>query len=147
MSILKKIPWISLMLVLLSYSTFGWVLAEAQVPRLVWLVFVPILLLLMGSLTSPLSLATKYSSILFGSNIRTFAVAVFGAFLLFVMLAWFRLFLDCLLIFSAAILARIDFQVSGLTEWQAFWITCLISLAGIALGAGLYQAVFYYLSL
>ncbi|MFN6569784.1 hypothetical protein [Dendronalium sp. ChiSLP03b] len=147
MSIVKRLPWISLVLVLLSYSALGWVLAESQVPRLVWLVFVPIVLFVVGSLTAPLSLMTQYSSILFRSNIRTFSVAVFGAFLFFLMLAWFRLFLDCLLIFSAAILARIDFQVSGFTEGQAFWITCAISLVGIALGAGIYQGVLHHVSL
>ncbi|EKE99209.1 hypothetical protein FDUTEX481_03402 [Tolypothrix sp. PCC 7601] len=51
------------------------------------------------------------------------------------MLAWFRMFLDTLLIIAAAILARIDFQAAGVKEGQAFWLTSLLSLAGVALGA------------
>jgi hypothetical protein len=147
MSIVKKLPCISLVLVILSYSALGWVLAESRVPGFVWLIFVPIVLFVVGSFTSPLSSVTKYSNILFRSNTRTFAVAVLGAFLFFAMLAWFQLFLDCLLIVSAAILARIDFQVSGFTEWQAFWITFAISLIGIACGAAMHQVFLHYISL
>lgn len=145
MSIVKRLPWISLVLVLLSYSTLGWVLLETKAPKFVWFVVVPAVLLLVAGLTAPLSLMAKYSSILFKSNFRTFAVAVLGAFLFFLMLAWFRLFLDSLLIISAAILARIDFQVSGFKEGQAFVITSIISLIGIALGAGMYMAFLHYI--
>ncbi len=137
MSILKRLPWISLALVLLSYSTLGWVLSEAQTSLSVWLVVMLAVLLLLGSLTAPLSLVTKYSTILFRSNIRSFAVAVFGAFLFFLMLAWFRVFLDTLLIISAAILARIDFQGAKFSEGQTFLMTSITSLTGVALGAGM----------
>lgn len=137
MSILKRLPWISLVLVLLSYSTLGWVLSEAQTSLYVWLVVMLAVLLLVGSLTAPLSLVTQYSTILFRSNIRSFAVAVFGAFLFFLMLAWFRVFLDTLLIISAAILARIDFQGAKFSEVQAFLMTSITSLTGVALGAGM----------
>ncbi|MBH8555632.1 hypothetical protein I8751_25460 [Nostocaceae cyanobacterium CENA357] len=135
MSIFKRLPWISLALVLLSYSTLGWVLSEAQAPLFVWLVVVLAVLLLVGSLTAPLSLVTQYSVLLFRSNIRSFAVAVFAAFLFFLMLAWFRVFLDTLLIISAAILARIDFQGAKFSEGQAFLITSITSLTGVGLGA------------
>ncbi|WGV27874.1 hypothetical protein [Halotia branconii] len=137
MSILKRLPWVSLALVLLSYSTLGWVLSEAQTSLSVWLVVLLSVLLLVGSLTAPLSLITQYSTILFSSNIRSFAVAVFGAFLFFLMLAWFRVFLDTLLIISAAILARIDFQGAKFSEGQAFLMTSITSLTGVALGAGM----------
>lgn len=145
MLIVKRLPWISLVLVLLSYSTLGWVLLETKAPKFVWLVVLPAVLLLVAGLTAPISLVANYFSILFKSNLRTFAVAVLGAFLFFLMLAWFRLFLDSLLIISAAILARIDFQVSGFKEGQAFLITSMVSLAGIGLGAGMYMAFLYYI--
>jgi hypothetical protein len=137
---LKRLPWISLALVLFSYSTLGWVLSEAQAPWFAWLVVMVAILLLVGSLTAPWSMMANYSSILFRSNTRTFAVAVFGAFLFFLMLAWFRIFLDTLLIISAAILARIDFQASGFKEGQAFLMTSFFSMAGIALGAVIHAA-------
>lgn len=51
------------------------------------------------------------------------------------MIAWFRVFLDTLLVISAALLARIDFQSDGFTEWQAFIATLIVSIAGVGLGA------------
>jgi hypothetical protein len=140
MSILKRLPWISLAFVLFSYSTLGWVLSETRASWLVWLVVVLAILLLVVSLTTPWSSMAHYSSILFRSNTRTFVVTVLGAFLFFMMIAWFRVFLDTLLIVSAAILARIDFQVAGFKEWQAFLITSIFSFAGLALGVVIYMA-------
>lgn len=137
MSIFKRVPWVSLALVLLSYSTLGWVISETKPPQFMWLVVVFGILLLVGSLTIPWSKMTEFSLVLFQSNTRTFIFAVSAAFLFFLMLAWFRVFLDTLLIISAAILARIDFQTAGLQEGQAFWITSFFSLTGLALGAGM----------
>jgi hypothetical protein len=84
----------------------------------------------------------EISSILLKSSTRSFVFAVFAAFLFFVMLAWFRLFLDTLLIVSAAILARIDFQAAGFKQGQTFWITSIFCLAGLALGAGMQMLLF-----
>ncbi|AFY31121.1 hypothetical protein [Calothrix sp. PCC 7507] len=142
MSILKRVPWVSLALVLLSYSTLGWVISETKPPWFVWLVLVLGILLLVGSLTIPWSKMTEFSLVLFESNTRTFIFAISAAFLFFLMLAWFRLFLDTLLIISAAILARIDFQAAGLQEGQAFWITSIVSLTGLALGAAMQMVLF-----
>jgi hypothetical protein len=137
MSIFKRLPWMSLLLVLVSYSTLGWVLSEMYVPAFVWVVVVIAVLLLVGSLTTPLPIVANYSSILFRSTTRTFLAAVLGAFLFFLILAWFKVFLDTLLIVAAAILARIDFQTAGFKERLAFFVTSLCSLVGMAFGAAM----------
>ncbi|MBD2449220.1 hypothetical protein H6G76_19080 [Nostoc sp. FACHB-152] len=131
----KRLPWMSLLLVLISYSTLGWVLSETHTRWYIWTVVIIAILLLIGSLTAPLSTVANYSTIFLKSSSRSFLVAVFGAFLFFLMVAWFRLFLDTLLIIAAAVLARIDFQTSGFKEEQAFLLTSLFSLAGMAGGA------------
>jgi hypothetical protein len=64
-----------------------------------------------------------------------------GAFLFFMMLAWFRVFLDTLLIISSAILARIDFQSAGFKEGQAFMVTSIFSIAGVGLGGIIHTVV------
>ncbi|AFZ22641.1 hypothetical protein Cylst_0275 [Cylindrospermum stagnale PCC 7417] len=141
MSILKKIPWFSLALVLLSYSTLGWVISEIQAPWFVWLAVVVAILLMVVSLTTPWSRLADFYSILLKSNTRSFGVAVLAAFLLFMMLAWFRVFLDTLLILSATILVTIDFQAAGLKQWLVFGFTSIFSLAGLAAGALVYKLV------
>jgi hypothetical protein len=142
MSILQRVPWVSLALVLLSYSTLGWVIAETLAPVSVWVATVVAILLLIVTLTIPWMKMRYYFSILLKSNTRSFAVAVLGAFLFFVMIAWFRVFLDTLLIVSATILVKIDFQTAGLREGLAFWTTSSFSLIGLALGALIHKLIY-----
>ncbi|MEA5553391.1 hypothetical protein VB713_20850 [Anabaena cylindrica UHCC 0172] len=139
MSVFKKIPWFSLALVLLSYSTLGWVISETKAPWFVWLIVIVAILLLLISLTTPWSKLAECYSIFFRSNVRTFGITVLAAFLFFMMLAWFRVFLDTLLMLSATILVKIDFQASGFKEGLSFWFTSIFSLVGLAAGALLYQ--------
>ncbi|HYX19043.1 MAG TPA: hypothetical protein VE944_32775 [Nostoc sp.] len=142
MSILQRVPWVSLALVLLSYSTLGWVIAETLAPVSVWVATVVAILLLIVTLTIPWMKMRYYFSVLLKSNTRSFAVAVLGAFLFFIMIAWFRVFLDTLLIVSATILVKIDFQTAGLREGLAFWTTSTFSLIGLALGALIHKLIY-----
>jgi len=135
MSIVKRLPWLALILLMLSYSTLGWVLSDTQAPFLAWVALVLTIFFLIGSITAPYPNFTIFSNVLLASSIRSFFVAVAGAFFFFLMIAWFRVFLDTLLIVSAALLARIDFQSDGFTEWQAFISTFIFSIAGVGLGA------------
>ncbi|MBE9249515.1 hypothetical protein IQ226_10130 [Dolichospermum sp. LEGE 00240] len=135
MSILKKIPWFSLTLVFLSYSTLGWVIFEEKAPLYVRLITVLTILLSLISLTNPWLKLDDYSHIFFKSNARTFLVAILAAFLFFLMIAWFRVFLDTLLIICATILAKIDFQSVGLKPALAFGYISSCSLLGLGLGA------------
>ncbi|MGM3307390.1 hypothetical protein ACSQ6I_15675 [Anabaena sp. WFMT] len=139
MPVLKRIPWFSLALVLLSYSTLGWVISETKAPWFVWLIVIVTILLLLISLTTPWSKLAEYYSVFFRSNVRTFGITVLAAFLFFMMLAWFRVFLDTLLMLSATILVKIDFQAAGFKQGLSFWFTSIFSLVGLAAGALLYQ--------
>ncbi|WP_138505801.1 hypothetical protein [Nostoc sp. PA-18-2419] len=141
MSMLKTVPWVSLALVLLSYSTLGWVISETHPPMYVWLAIVVAILLLILTLTTAWPKLTSYYNILFESNIKSFGITVLAAFMFFVMLAWFRVFLDTLLIFSATILVRVDFQIAGLKKNLAFWSMSIFSLTGLLLGALIYKLV------
>ena len=135
MSIVKRLPWLALMLLMLSYSTLGWVLSDMQAPFLAWVVLVLTMVFLIGTITAPYPNITIFSNVFLASSIRSFCTAVAGAFFFFLMIAWFRVFLDTLLIVSAALLVRIDFQSDGFTEWQAFITTFIFSIAGVGLGA------------
>ncbi|QLE56554.1 hypothetical protein FD725_14145 [Nostoc sp. TCL26-01] len=136
---MNKVPWIALALLILSYSTLGWVLSESQAPWFAWIVIILTILLLVGMLAAPYSTIARYSSVFLSSNTRAFLVTMLGAFLLFIVLAWFRVFLDILLVIAAGILARIDFQSVGWKTRQAFVATSIFSIAGIGLGAFTYD--------
>jgi hypothetical protein len=116
-------------------------------PWSLWIVVVLGTLILLASLAVPFLAMANYSSVFFESSTKTFLIAVFGAFLFFLMVAWFRLFLDTLLIISAAILAKIDFHTAGFKGGQAFIITSLFSLAGIGFGSLLHEELAQYTSI
>ncbi|MGH7999115.1 MAG: hypothetical protein ACREPR_06725 [Brasilonema sp.] len=134
MSILKRLPFFSLGLLLLTYTTTGWVISKTYTNWYIWLLATITILFLMGGITASWTRFTDYFLILFKSNLRSFGLTILLAFLFFLMIAKFRLFLDTLLIIAAAVLARIDFQSAGFSEEQAFWLLSIFSLAGFALG-------------
>ncbi|NJM69018.1 MAG: hypothetical protein HC862_01675 [Scytonema sp. RU_4_4] len=135
MSILKRLPLFPLALLLLTYTTIGWVISKTYTPWYMWLLAVIAILFLMGGLTTSWTRFTDCSFVLFKSNLRSFGLTLLSAFLFFLMIAKFRLFLDTLLVVAAAVLARIDFQTAGFKEGQVFWFLSILSLTGLGLGA------------
>lgn len=141
MSILKRLPFVSLILLLFTYTTLGWVISKAYTPWFLWLLAVIAILLLLGSLTISWRKLTNYSFVLLKSNLKSFIISVLGAFLFFLMIAEFQIFLGILVILAAAILGKIDFQTAGFTDTQAFCFLSLFSLTGLALGALIHKIV------
>jgi len=139
LSIIKKLPWVSLTLVLLTYSVFGWILSQENLSTFAWLIIIISVLILVAAITTPWSKAVKYVRVLFNTKLKSFGFAVLGAFLFFLIFAEFRIFLDIMLIISATILVRLDFQMAGLKETQAFFLTSVFSIAGLMLGLLLNQ--------
>lgn len=139
MSFLRRLPWVSLSLLLLTYATYGWWIAKANLHVLVWPVAFMAAFLLAAALTTPMTKIANYSFFIFKSNIRSFSVTVLGAFLFFLMIAWFRVFLDTLVIIAASILARIDFQTAGFSEEQTFWVLSFVCWIGLGFGFLVYR--------
>jgi hypothetical protein len=134
MSIIREIPWVSLTLALLTYCSLGWVISSVNITLFGWIGVAIAILILVGILTIPGIKFAQYSNYLFKSNTRTFVITIFTAFSLFLMIAWFRLFLDTLVVMAATILVRIDFQTAGLRQIYAFITLSFISLLGLAIG-------------
>ncbi len=144
MSFWKKLPWLSLMLLLLTFISLGWVLAEASASQFTWLLVAIATLVLAASLSSPWAKIADYSVNLFTSNLKSFLVTVAAAFLFFLILARFRLFLDILVIIAASMLVRIDLQTTGFTEVQTFCFLAAFSLAGFGLGVLIENFIFHH---
>jgi hypothetical protein len=113
MSTSKGLPWISLLLILLTYGSLGWTVSQIPLATYQWVLISTAILFLVALLTQSWRAIAKYSNFIFRSNTRSFAIAIFGAFLIFLMSAWFRVFLDTLLVVAATILMRIDLQTAG----------------------------------
>lgn len=141
MSILKRLPFVSLVLLLLTDITLGWVISKAYAPKFIWLLTVIAILVLLAILTISWRRLTDYSFVFFKSNLKSFIITVLAAFLFFLIIARFRVFLDTLVVIATAILAKIDFQTAGFTERQTFWFLSIFSLTGLALGALIHKLI------
>jgi hypothetical protein len=146
MSTLERIPYLSLVLLLLSYSTLGWMISEARAPWFIWSIAVVSILILLAILTVPVSILNQYFNSLFKSTTSSFIVTVLAAFLFFVVLAWFRVFLDTLLIISATILAKIDFQSARFKAPLTFFVTSICAISGLVIGVVIYRLAQYLVS-
>ncbi|AKG23992.1 hypothetical protein [Calothrix sp. 336/3] len=142
---MKQIPWLSLILLLLTYLALGWVISKAHIPSGIWILTITAIVTLAATLTRPWTMSANYFDKLLKSNFRSFCLTLVGAFLFFLILARFRLFLDILVILSASLLARIEFQALGFQESKSFWIITICSLSGLGLGVLLEQFMARYL--
>ena len=134
MPTLKKLPWVSIALLLVTYSTLGWLLTAFHDPLFVWGIIVVGVLLLAATLSSPWSKIRDEFTWLFKSDTRALFVAVATAFLTVAIISWLHIFAHALVVISANTLVRLDAQTAGLSERHIFWILAIISLAGLALG-------------
>jgi hypothetical protein len=134
MPTLKKFPWVSLTLLLVTYSTLGWLLIAFHDPLIVWVIVVVGVLLLAAALSSPWSRIRDGLARLFKSDTRAFLVAVVAAFLSVVIITWLHIFAHALVTISAGTLVKLDAQTAGLTERQTFWLLSIVSLVGLGLG-------------
>ncbi len=134
MTAVKKLPRFSLFLLLLTYSSFGWIVATIKPAALVLPATIILAFLISASVAAPLTnLEIVIVRWLRSDIFASFAIAL-AAFLTVIILNWIHFFSHVLILVSAASLARLDFQIFGLTDKTAFWILNIISLFGIGLG-------------
>ncbi|MEG3894270.1 MULTISPECIES: hypothetical protein [unclassified Microcoleus] len=135
---MKKNSWLSLTLLFVTYFIFGWKLSEFDVPpHIVWFLAVASILLLAVALSFPLKDIKALMMRWFSSDAGAFISIILGAFVAVVVVAWMHLFATCLVLISAAALARLDIQLSGWKTWRAFAVLATISLTGVALGGAI----------
>lgn len=130
----KKFPWVSLALLLVTYSTLGSLLTAFHDPLFIWVIIVVSVLLLAAALSSPWSKIRNAFTRIFKSDSRTFLVAVVAALLSVVFVSWLHISAHALVVMSAGTLVRLDAQTAGLSERQIFWLLAIVSLVGLGLG-------------
>lgn len=131
---IQKLPLLSLTLLLLTYSTFGWILAEEFAAWEVRLAVGIALLLLALTLTAPITLVR----VCFGSWLQTdkkaFIAIIAFSFALVVIIVWIQMFARIAALLAAGALARLELQRAGYGQWQAISILCFSCLLGYGLG-------------
>jgi hypothetical protein len=130
----KKLPWTSLLLVLCTYSIFGWLLTASDSSELIWLMGAAYTLLITSAMTAPWELIKGFYANFLQSDSRAFVSVIVGAFVAVVIMHWIEVFVRILVLISASALARLDLQTANYSKWQAFGILLVVSLGGFGLG-------------
>jgi hypothetical protein len=147
MTSLRKLPWLSFTLLLVSYTCFGWFIsdrfdwffASTALPRLVWLLAFGWAFFIDTALIAPLTYGSRLIARWFRSDTVAF-LTVFSVIAGFVMLLfWLQIFAYIVLIISAEALARVDMQTYGFSPKQAFWLLAIISVVGLIFGGTLHH--------
>jgi hypothetical protein len=153
---LEKIPWLSVLILFITYAAFGWSISQASQSwiqsiletgqtleftleeelvtlsiRLLALAAIVIISLL---LTIPIAVITFTFQKSLRSDLTTFISSFVWCFLLVLMICSFDDFANLLVIISAALLVRLDFQKLGCTNWQIFLIILGVCSLAFALG-------------
>lgn len=131
---MKKLPWTSLLLVLCTYSVFGWLLTASDSSGLSWLMGAAYILLITAALTAPWELLKGFYASFLQSDSRAFISVIVGSFVAVVVIRWIDIFVRILVLISASALARLDLQTGSCNKWQAFGILLVVSLTGFGIG-------------
>ena len=131
---MKKLPWTSLLLLLCTYSVFGWLLTASDSSGLIWLMGAAYTLLITSAMTAPWELLKGFYANFLQSDSRAFVSVIVGAFVAVVIMHWIEVFFRILVLISASALARLDLQTESYNKWEAFGILLVVSLTGFGLG-------------
>jgi hypothetical protein len=160
----KNTTWLSLLLLLITYITFGWYiekgksiyqqffinygrgwgwqslldsfnLVETDVAvALVYLFAGLSILAVTISLIAPVTLITFAFGSSFKSNLWSIASILLWSFAFVFMLRWFTIFSHLLLLLCAAILAKLDLQDHGWKQWKVSTLVMLLCFLGFTIG-------------
>lgn len=155
---MKKLPWLSLVILFAAYTTFSWFLIhtlafvrclpeEAAQPSRVfidclsqptaawlWGAVVVFTLLQALLLTTWFDRFKTFVGRWLKSDVGYFTLIIMGSISITMALVWLRTFGYILVLISAEILARLELQTAGFNRWQSLFFLTLFSLAGLAAG-------------
>jgi hypothetical protein len=126
----------SLLLFLLAYFNLGWLLAFYRVPWWNWLLIAVLILFLAEALASPWALIRKFILRWLSTDIQAFFAVAIWAFLCVVILSWFHIFTQVVLLVIAASLTRLNLQTAKIGDLKAFLTISILSLGSIGAGGG-----------
>ncbi|NJL88783.1 MAG: hypothetical protein HC916_02470 [Coleofasciculaceae cyanobacterium SM2_1_6] len=136
---LRKLPWASLSMLVLTYITFGWLMsASIQAPLLP--VFGAVCIaIVMAAFTLPLKKIKKYLDIWSQSKLRSMAAMLLGVFSVVIVISALEISVRVLVIVAASLLARIDLINQGISKDKIFVILSLLAFSSYVLGVVVHE--------
>jgi hypothetical protein len=147
----KKIPWLSILLLLITYGAFGWLFGSWAIKLIEQKVFLAqlehnlglIILYLFGDIgilllaiafTAPISLITISLNSWLKSDTRGFLSILIGAFIFTIIVQRIDYFAKGLVLIAAALLLKLDLQLAGCNRWLSLWILTIFCWLGFTGG-------------
>ncbi|HEY9703217.1 MAG TPA: hypothetical protein V6C58_12260 [Allocoleopsis sp.] len=138
---MNKLPWVSLLILFVTYAACGWTLPAKIMYWYMWLFVSLSALIICLFLTSSLKIFDRIFSKLLATDNRAFILAILFSLTTVIFFRWINIAVRILLLVCATILARLDLQVEGFTKVQAFFILYFFSLLGLGTGILLHIAI------
>lgn len=126
----------SVFLFLAAYFNLGWLLATSAVPVWNWLLVAVSIVLVAEALASPWAIMRKFFFRWISTDTKAFFAVTFGAMLTVIILSWFHVFTQILLLVVSACLIRLNLQTAAIGDSKAFAILSFLSLASMGAGGG-----------
>jgi hypothetical protein len=138
---LPKLPWISLVLLFLTYMTFGWLLYDWTKSREIWLM-VAFAVVLMGSFVTYPSRSVSFSfGGFFKTDVRALILIIIASIGSVILLTWVQFFVDAVVLCTAGLLVSLDLKTLGWSKIKSLLL--IVSWQLLATAAGLCAHYFY----
>lgn len=146
MSFWKKIPFLSLTLLILTYALFGWFVAEATRKLWIWVVLGFIIVLLVFVLVGPVGKFRNVFTIWLKSDATAFLSIIVFAFITVMLVTRLDLLVQWLILLAPGYLASLDLQRLGYSPWLTFGVTVSLAVLSYSLGIVLQQQFGQYIT-
>ncbi|MEM9908534.1 MAG: hypothetical protein AAF921_26330 [Cyanobacteria bacterium P01_D01_bin.44] len=126
-------PWLSSLLLLLSYLGFGALLHHHSSPELIWMLAISHALIESAFLSVAWKPVRNVFLMGFKSDMGYSIMALLLASLAVVIVVWIQIFAYFLVMLAASLLLRVDLLTRDIGNLMSFLTLVLISVAGLAL--------------
>jgi len=137
----KKIPWLSLTLLLIAYITFSWYLHQSDQDWWAWSEVLLFTILQSLLLTTFSEAVESFVGRWLNSDIGYFSAILLLSLFMIAALVWVRVFGRVMMLIAAQILARLDLQHAGFNKLQALMFLSTVSILGIGIGWSIHELV------
>jgi hypothetical protein len=131
-----KLPWLSLALLLLADTTFGWLVYDWTRDREIWL-SIAFGLTLMGAIVTYPSLSV---AMIFGrflkTDTRALILIIVTSIISVILVAWLHFFINVLVLCSAGLLVSLDLKIRGWRKQISLLLIIGWQLLGLSAGLG-----------
>lgn len=129
-----RLPWTSLLLLFLTYTTFGWLLYEWTSNRQVWLVSAFGVIILGGFVSYPSRSISLSFGGFFKTDTRALILIVLASVGSVILLTQLQLFVDAVVLCAAGLLVSLDLKVKGWSKSMSFLLIISWQLLGMSTG-------------